>query len=48
MTEVAQTQALKRVRTRLFTAVVFVFPLACSGTTGREDVVAAGRAARAV
>jgi hypothetical protein len=39
MTEVAQTQALKRVRMRLFTAIVFVFSLACSGTTGMEDVV---------
>ena len=48
MTEVAQTQELTRVRMRLFTAAVFLFSLACSGTTGMEGVVAAGRAARAV
>ncbi len=39
MTELLRNQGLKRVRMRLFTAVVVVFTLTCSGSFGMEDVV---------
>jgi amino acid transporter len=39
MTEMLRNQGLKRVRMRLFTAVVVVFTLTCSGSFGMEDVV---------
>ncbi len=41
MTEMLRNQGLKRVRMRLFTAVVVVFTLTCSGSFGMEDVVSA-------
>jgi amino acid transporter len=39
MTELLRNQGLKRVRMRLFTAVIVVFTLTCSGSFGMEDVV---------
>jgi len=39
MTEMLRNQGLKRVRMRLFTAVIVVFTLTCSGSFGMEDVV---------
>ena len=39
MTDLLRNQGLKRVRMRLFTAVVVVFTLTCSGSFGMEDVV---------
>jgi len=39
MTEILRNQGLKRVRMRLFTAVIVVFTLTCSGSFGMEDVV---------
>lgn len=39
MTEMLRNEGLRRVRMRLFTAVVFVFTLTCSGSFGMEDVV---------
>jgi len=39
MTEMLRNEGLKRIRMRLFTAVVVVFTLTCSGSFGMEDVV---------
>jgi len=39
MTEMWRNQGLKRIRMRLFTAVIVVFTLTCSGSFGMEDVV---------
>ena len=39
MTEMLHNQGLKRVRMRLFTAVIVVFTLTCSGSFGMEDVI---------
>ena len=39
MTEMLRNQGLKRVRMRLFTAVIVVFTLTCSGSFGMEDVI---------
>ena len=39
MVEMLRNQGLKRVRMRLFTAVIVVFTLTCSGSFGMEDVV---------
>jgi Amino acid transporters len=39
MIEMLRNQGLKRVRMRLFTAVIVVFTLTCSGSFGMEDVV---------